>query len=331
MKGLPRLLPLVAIAIAGVLAINLVEHGPGIIGAARAMAEGAAKASAKSKDAKPDDGIANAPSDGSAASAMSAQAVPAKPAPVCAPTAAELAKEAGLSPAELQVLQSLGARRGELDQREQGLDTQLALINAADVKLEARIAAFNALKAEMQGLLGQVDAKQQVEVDRLVKVYSAMKPAAAAERFTLLSDAVRLPIAAGMKERVLSGIIALMPPPDAKALTEALAARFSAQQAAARAALNPAVAVAAPAPAAAPSQVAQADAAPADAAAAPAKPKPKPVVHRKPKPQPAAKPTAVASAAPASGAPAATSTASASGSGAKPAAAPAAAPPAKTG
>ncbi|MFI4975858.1 MAG: MotE family protein [Caulobacterales bacterium] len=330
MKGLPRLLPLLAIAVAGVLAINLVEHGPGIVGAARALAEGASKASPKTKNAKVDDNSPQ-PSDGSAATAVTAQAVPAKPAPICAPTAAELAKEAGLSPAELQVLQSLGARRGQLDQREQGLDTQLALISAAEVKLEARIAAFNALKADMQGLLTQVDAKQQAEVDRLVKVYSAMKPAAAAERFTLLSDPVRLPIAASMKERTLSAIIAQMPPQDAKALTESLAARFSAQQAAARQALNPPPAAAAtpapaPAPAAAPAQIAQAGPPPA-ADKLPTHPKPKPAVHHKPKPKAAAKPTAVASALPKPGASAPAVTP------AKPtaSAAPAAGPPAKAG
>ena len=106
---LPRLMPLVAVAAVGVLAINAVENGPGIIGAARSFAETMApKASAaKAAAALPDNASVGAP----------ALAVPAKPAPVCAPTASDLAKAAGLSPAELQVLQSLGDRRGQLDQR----------------------------------------------------------------------------------------------------------------------------------------------------------------------------------------------------------------------
>ena len=37
---MPRLMPLVAIAAGGVLAINAVENGPGIVGAARSFAEG---------------------------------------------------------------------------------------------------------------------------------------------------------------------------------------------------------------------------------------------------------------------------------------------------
>ena len=232
----PRLLPLAAIAAGGVLAINALENGPGAIGAARAFAEGvAAKTSAPAKAASP------LPADASLkpAGAAPGQAVAAKPAPICAESPAQLAHDAGLSPAELQVIQSLGARRGELDAREQGLDTQLALIQAAEAKVDARIATMNGLKTDMQALLGQLDDKQQAEVDRLVKVYEVMKPQDAAARFTLLSDDVRLPIAAKMKERALSAIIAKMPPADAKRLTELLAARYVAQAAAARQAINP--------------------------------------------------------------------------------------------
>src|SRR5580704_14406521 len=230
---MPRLMPLVAIAAGGVLAINAVENGPGIVGAARSFAEGV---SSKHADAKAASAVAT---DASATAPADSSAIAAKPAPICAESPTQLAKDAGLSPAELQVIQSLGARRGELDQREQGLDTQLALIQAAEAKVDARIATMNALKADMQSIVGQLDDKQQAEVDRLVKVYETMKPQDSAARFVLLTDEVRLPIAAKMKERVLSAMIAQMPPPEAKRLTESLAARYVAQAAAARAAISP--------------------------------------------------------------------------------------------
>ena len=218
---MPRLLPLVAVAAGGVLAINAIENGPGIVGAARSFAEGVAP---KANAASPLPPSANAIA--SPQGQVAALAMAAKPAPVCAQSPAELAKEAGLSPAELQVIQSLGARRGELDQREQGLSTELALIQAAEAKVDARIATMNGLKADMQTMLGQLDQKQQAEVARLVKVYEDMKPQPAAARFTLHTDEVRLPIAAAMKEQKLSAIIANMAPADAKHLTEALAARY---------------------------------------------------------------------------------------------------------
>src|SRR5579872_4007122 len=103
MSRLPRLLPLLAVAGAGVLAINALENGPGVIGAARAFAEQVAKKDPKADKAAKDD---KAVPDDASAGAPAAQAVANKPAPICAESAAELAKDAGLSPAELQVLQS---------------------------------------------------------------------------------------------------------------------------------------------------------------------------------------------------------------------------------
>ncbi|MCR5874910.1 hypothetical protein LRS10_12440 [Phenylobacterium sp. J426] len=134
------------------------------------------------------------------------------------------------------MLQSLGERRGVLDARENDLNTQLALMAAAEAKLDAKIKALNGLKGEVQGLLTQADAMEQAEIDRLVKVFEGMKAKDAAPRFTALDDSVRLPIAAKMKERSLSAIMAQMPASEAKKLTEGLAKRFTdAQAAAARA------------------------------------------------------------------------------------------------
>ena len=237
MAGFPRILPLVAVAIGGVLAVNALRGAPNLIGAAQSFAEGSF-------------GAKNSADSLSKASGGSASPAPT-PAPVCAPTAAELAKEAGLSPAELQVLQSLGDRRGQLDQREQGMDTQVQLIAAAENKLDDRIKDMNALKQNITDLLGQADAQQQAETDRLVTVYEKMKPKDAAARITLLDDSVRLPMAAKMKPAILAAILGFMTPEDAKVLTEKLSQRVkgSAAITGAQAALNPPATPASPAPA----------------------------------------------------------------------------------
>ena len=225
MKNIPRLLPLIGVAMVGVLGLNALagaESLPDLVSGARAFAEEAAKGAAPAKDAKAATGEAK-----DAAATVPNLPPAAKPAAVCAPTAAELAKEAGLSPAELQVLQSLGARRGQLDKREQDLDVQLALMAAAEAKLDAKIKALTGMKGDIAKLMVDADAKEQAEIDRLVKVFEGMKPKDAAPRMVLLDDSVRLPIAAKMKERALSPIIAAMPPMEAKKLTEALAGRFA--------------------------------------------------------------------------------------------------------
>ncbi|MDB5492951.1 MAG: hypothetical protein JWP86_288, partial [Phenylobacterium sp.] len=282
MKSMPRILPLVGVAIGGVLAINALAGArdlPNLFSHAKAFAEEAAKGGKPAKgsaadktkggkDAKPGD-----PAAATGDAANTAAAVPPLPPPsikpqaVCAPTAAELAKEAGLSPAELQVLQNLGARRGVLDQQQTDLETQMALLAAAEAKLDAKTKALTGLKADVQSLLAQADGREATEVDRLVKVFEGMKPKDAAPRMVLLDDAVRVPIAAKMKERSLSAMLAQMPPVEAKKLTELLAKRFTAAKTLAA------------------NAVAQADAKGPDPAAQPAKAKPAPVKQARARPR----------------------------------------------
>lgn len=294
MKSMPRILPLLGVAIGGVLAINALAGArdlPGLVSGAKAFAEEAAKGG----KAKPEKAARAAAGTGEAKDAAAAPGpLPPpsiKPQAVCAPTAAELAKEAGLSPAELQVLQNLGARRGELDRRESDLDTQLALLAAAETKLDAKAHALEGLKADIQNLLNQANGREASEIDRLVKVFESMKPKDAGPRMTLLDDSVRVPVAAKMKERALAAVLAQMPPAEAKKLTEALAKRFAAAQT-----------LAANAEARSDQAATQAAAQPAQPAQA--KPAAKPVRHvRKAPPRKRAPEAATASAAPHKAAP----------------------------
>jgi len=211
MARMPRLLPLIAVAIGGVVAVRAIGVAPGLFEGARAWAQEAAPA---------------------------AGAPPAKTtsAAACALTPDQLAQQAGISPAELRIIQSLSARRTELDARDQDFATTLPLMVAAEQKLDAKVQALAALKVEMQQMLGQVDEREKAEIDRLVQVYSAMRPREAAPVLAALDDRVRLPVAAAMRPRSLAAVMAQMQPAQARELTEKLAARFQAQQMAARAA-----------------------------------------------------------------------------------------------
>jgi flagellar motility protein MotE (MotC chaperone) len=242
MSRIPRILPLVGVAIGGVVAVNALAGAralPDLFTATRAAAEEAMHAKPSKSHAPGSAEPAAAPKAISPLPPGGASTPAATIAPVCAPSPADLAKAAGLSPAELQVLQSLQARRGQIDDRAKDLDTEVQLLNAAESKLDARLAAMNSLKADIQGLMGQADQKTQGEVDRLVVVYSKMKPADAAAVMAQLDDKVRLPIAAGMKPAVLSAILDKMATLDAKVLTEKLAHRFAPAQALADAANAP--------------------------------------------------------------------------------------------
>ena len=244
----PRLLPLVGVAVGGVLAIKAlsgVTHLPDLVQGARAFAEGVVPArtadAGKTPDAsasKPDPNapvlppglspkaapLPASPEAIAAAANLQGQSQPARLS--CPTTPADLARDAGLSPAELQVLQSLGSRRGQLDQREQDLDVQVQLLAAAGAKLDAKLQALANMKVELQKLLDAGDQKKAAEIDNLVTVYSKMKARDAADRMALLDDSVRLPIASRMKPAALSAVIGQMPPAAAKELTEKLAGRF---------------------------------------------------------------------------------------------------------
>lgn len=269
MSKLPRLLPLIAIAIGGVVAVRAIGIAPGLFDGARAWAEEAVPAAAPSRP-------------------MAA---------VCALSPEQLAQQAGVSPAELRVLQSLQSRRTQLDARDADMATMLPLMATAEQKLDAKVAELARIKAEVGALLGQVDEREKAELDRMVQVYTAMRPKDAARVFATLSDDVRLPVAAAMRPRSLAAVMAQMDPSAARDLTEKLARRFEAQQqlaaraAAASAPLVPtqtAAVATPPPPAAAPATTAPAPAAaPVSAPAAATTPAATPAVNR-----PAARPAA---------------------------------------
>lgn len=239
MSKLPRLLPLIAIAIGGVVAVRAAGVAPDLFQGATAWAQEAAVK--EGEETKPEP----------------------RPAAVCALTPEQLAQQAGISPAELRIIQSLSKRRDALDARDADFATTLPLMVAAEQKLDAKLQALEALKGEIGALVGQVDEKEKAEADRLVAVYSAMRPKEAAAVFATLDDSVRLPVASAMRPRTLAAIMAQMQPAAARELTEKLAKRFQAQQYAARAAAASAPTEAAPAPTPAAQPTAQPAAAPA--------------------------------------------------------------------
>ena len=216
MSKLPRLLPLIAVAIGGVVAVRAAGVAPDLFSGAVAWAEEAEAA------------------DGAATEAAATTTASPPPA-VCALTPEQLAQQAGISPAELRIIQSLSKRREELDARDADFATTLPLMVAAEQKLDATVKALTDLKGEISQLMGQMDEQEKAEVDRLVAVYSAMRPREAAAVFVSLKDEVRLPVAQAMRPRTLAAIMAQMPPAQARELTEKMAKRFETAQVAARA------------------------------------------------------------------------------------------------
>lgn len=134
--------------------------------------------------------------------------------------APNFAEQAGLSATEVEVLQSLGARRTQLDQRQAELSTDNELLAASEKRLTERLAELQRVQGVVEGLLTKLNEEQEARVAGMVTVYSKMKPKDAARVFEGLDDDVLLQIAGRMKQTNLSEIMGAMSPDAARRLTK---------------------------------------------------------------------------------------------------------------
>lgn len=198
-----RLMPAVMVTVAAVLGLKAV-----------AMAESVAETVADAGHA--------APTTTAAAGDHPAEAA-ATPAAQC--EAPSLAEMAGLSQAEVQVLQALGTRRAELDARGEALGTQDGLMLAAEQRLNERLAELRTLETHVNDLLGQLDEAQEQRLASLVDVYQRMRAKDAAAVFDGLDDDVLVQVASRMRQANLAEVMGRMEPTRARALTQMLAER----------------------------------------------------------------------------------------------------------
>ncbi|MGL4444336.1 MAG: MotE family protein, partial [Alsobacter sp.] len=161
------------------------------------------------------------------------KAANAKAAP---PAALPEAKSAApVSPAERALLERLGQRREQLDERQRELETRENLLKAADRKLESRINELKDLEGKPGGSAGGAEAtaeQQQAQgLKNLVTMYETMKPKEAARVFDKLELSVLVPVVNAMNPRKMAEVLAAMSPEAASKLTVELATKGQRQQA----------------------------------------------------------------------------------------------------
>lgn len=135
------------------------------------------------------------------------------------------AERVGASPSELEVLRALSERRRLQDARADELDTREALLEAAEQRVDGRIAELRELRDEIESLIGSLSEAEEAEMERIVAFYRGMDPADAAERIAALDPDTQVQIAARMPARNFSAILGEMPVPQAAQLTMRIAAR----------------------------------------------------------------------------------------------------------
>ncbi len=129
------------------------------------------------------------------------------------------------SPAELQLLQSLSARRAALDKREKELDMREQVLKVTEKRVQEKMSEIKKVQKNVDAALKVYDDKQDKQLESLVKVYETMKPADAARIMDTLDMNVLIEVAQRMKERKIAPIMAAMDAATAKKLTVELATR----------------------------------------------------------------------------------------------------------
>jgi flagellar motility protein MotE (MotC chaperone) len=130
-----------------------------------------------------------------------------------------------MSDEEIELLQQLGDRRQDLEDRAIMLDRREQMLQAAERRLDDKVLELAALKETIEELLTQYDDQQDRQVERLVNIYESMKAKDAARIFEDLEMPVLLRVVDRMSERRTAPILAEMASDKAQALTLELAER----------------------------------------------------------------------------------------------------------
>jgi flagellar motility protein MotE (MotC chaperone) len=235
-----RVLPVLCGAASLLLAVKLATIGMAV--AEPAVAEPRPQTAAAPDRAKPEP----AKEEGAKPAAEAKPAQPGRAAP-----------QASLSPAELDVLGSLAARRAELDRRADEIQQREVLLKATEQRINDKIAQLQTMERSIGDAVKKRDEEDEAKIKNLVRIYETMKPKEAARIFEQLDTPVLLEVTQRMKDAKVAPILASMDPAKAKSLTLALAERKPASASPAAPAAAAAKPAAAAAPAAKPAAAAQ--------------------------------------------------------------------------
>ncbi len=169
-----------------------------------------------------------------AASAESAESEENAPPPDDADDAAEAAADpagaiepsidvSDVSPVQIELLESLAARREELEARARELDMREKVLSATEQRVDENIAELKRLQASVEKLIGQFDEREEARIKSLVTIYEKMRPKDAARIFNDLDMTTSIAVLKRMREGKAAAIIARMSAEKAMAVTNHLA------------------------------------------------------------------------------------------------------------
>lgn len=126
---------------------------------------------------------------------------------------------------EIELLQELSKRRKELDAREQTVIQREGLLNAAETRIEKKIAELKGVKDDIEQLIQKYEEQEEQQLNDLVAIYEKMKPKDASRIFNDLDIEILLQIFDKMKASKTALILANMRAERAKEITSRIAER----------------------------------------------------------------------------------------------------------
>ena len=153
------------------------------------------------------------------------QKPPQPKAPETKPAGTVIPLDGSPSGAERAILERLQERREELDKRGRELDIRESLLQAAEKRMDGKLAEMKQTEQRIAVVTQQKDSAQAAQFKGLVTMYENMKPRDAAKIFDRMEPNVLIDIASKIDPRHMADIMAQMTPDTAQRLTVELASR----------------------------------------------------------------------------------------------------------
>ncbi len=124
---------------------------------------------------------------------------------------------------EINHLSKLNDRKRELDSREEELNRVEAELTAQKAELEKRMAELESTRKNISTVLEEKVQSDDKKVDKLVEMYSNMKPQQSAKVFEEMDEGLAIEILGRMKKKNVAEIMSLVKSEKVKVLSEKFA------------------------------------------------------------------------------------------------------------
>ncbi|MCA3249690.1 MAG: hypothetical protein INF41_04630 [Rhodospirillaceae bacterium] len=145
------------------------------------------------------------------------------------PDQAEHFDPTSMSVSEMEMLQSLSQRRGEIEAKEKTINERILFLEATEKRVNSKIEELanvqkqiESLKAEIQQIAASYKKEEDEKVQSLVRIYETMKPKEAAVIFNQLDNTILIQVLSKMKEAKSAVIMANMDPVKTRVVTALL-------------------------------------------------------------------------------------------------------------